>query len=231
MNLPYFITVRNTVGIEEDVMIGKINRVQPLTEGETKQWGVNGCRLYMEGEVSSIMVHESREEVWAKVHAALGGPDEHADVPNVSITQVIEALGAMEKHAVAANQMATLIGSLRHKAVGGPAQLPVFGKATAEELAEMERLAIELSKPLPEIQYGVDLTDADGSFSISEVPVVELWRHKKRQSLYGVLTMEGSVQGSIDEGDHVTIYVDQEGHFWVRDRAEFLDGRFVKEQT
>ena len=60
------------------------------------------------------------------------------------------------------------------------------------------------------------------------------WRHKKRGTVYEVLTDVASLQCSaaeeferMFEDDNWTVYRNVEtGHIWVRPTEEFLDGRF-----
>ena len=57
------------------------------------------------------------------------------------------------------------------------------------------------------------------------------WRHCQRGTEYTVLVSTAEAQcstGPINEGDHVTVYVDDEGSWWVRKTAEFQDGRFER---
>jgi hypothetical protein len=67
----------------------------------------------------------------------------------------------------------------------------------------------------------------------------ELWRHKKRGTVYEVLTDSASLQCSaaeeferMFEDDSWTVYRDvSTRHIWVRPTKEFLDGRFERVPT
>lgn len=64
----------------------------------------------------------------------------------------------------------------------------------------------------------------------------ELWRHKKRGTVYEIFTDSASLQCSVAEDfermfedDSWTVYRNIEtGHVWVRPTEEFLDGRFER---
>ena len=64
--------------------------------------------------------------------------------------------------------------------------------------------------------------------------MMDKWRHKKRGTVYEVITDSASLQCSAAEefeimfdDDTWTVYRNVEtGHIWVRPTEEFLDGRF-----
>ena len=54
----------------------------------------------------------------------------------------------------------------------------------------------------------------------------EVWRHKKTQRLYQIMAI-GKEESDLTD---VVIYKSlKDGQVWVRNKEEFLDGRFVKE--
>jgi hypothetical protein len=68
------------------------------------------------------------------------------------------------------------------------------------------------------------------AFKISRL-IGTRWRHCRRGTEYAVLVSTAEAQcstGPINEGDHVTVYVDDDGGWWVRKTDEFQDGRFER---
>lgn len=59
-----------------------------------------------------------------------------------------------------------------------------------------------------------------------EININEVWRHNKTQGLYQILAI-GKEESDLTD---VVIYKSlKDGQVWVRNKEEFLDGRFVKE--
>jgi hypothetical protein len=66
--------------------------------------------------------------------------------------------------------------------------------------------------------------------------MTEQWRHKKRGTVYEIVTQDASVQCSANpvfeaafDGEAWTIYRNvKTGAFWVRPTEEFFDGRFER---
>jgi hypothetical protein len=68
------------------------------------------------------------------------------------------------------------------------------------------------------------------AFKISRL-IGTRWRHCRRGTEYAVLVSTAEAQCStspINEGDHVTVYVDDDGGWYVRKTNEFQDGRFER---
>lgn len=78
------------------------------------------------------------------------------------------------------------------------------------------------------IANGTDAAHALWDFLSALLPSTRLVRHLKRGSDYDVVMEQVSVQcaGPINEGDILSVYVEEDGKGWARPKDEFNDGRF-----
>jgi hypothetical protein len=58
--------------------------------------------------------------------------------------------------------------------------------------------------------------------------ITELWRHKKRGTVYEVVGLAElqSSTGRPEDGSFLVLYKGEDGKLWAREQSEFQDGRF-----